>query len=138
LPADFFQKGRPVTPDPCSNGLPAGARIEPFTAEEIAAFNLIGATTRQDNYGANWFSARLTTAPASNKCLTKIEFQIVLGPVGEEYPLHATASGLSVQPGWGWTGGDGVVVSFPTRHHEQPELISWKVAGAWGYAVPSQ
>lgn len=93
-----------------------------------------GATARQGAYGENWFNARFTTSPTSNKCLTKVEFQIVLGPVGEA--RHR--DGVSAQPGWGWTSGEGVVISFPTRHREQPELISWKVPRAWGYGVPSQ
>ena len=137
--------GNPVAPkqeapsgDLCARGMPGGITVEPFTAEELAGFNLIGATASQGMSGENWFNARFTSSPDSNKCLTKIEFEIVLGPVDEEYTVHASISGLSVPPGSGWTSYNGPTASFSTRHHERPELISWKVARAWGYKLPTK
>lgn len=125
----------PPTTDPCDKGIPSGVRAEPFTVEEIAAFDLIGATVEQAAYGTNWLDVRFTNSPAATKCLTKVEFEIVLGPVGKEHTVHATGSGFSAGPGWGWATGKGLAVSFPTRHGEEPELISWKVSKAWGYKL---
>jgi hypothetical protein len=126
----------PPTTNPCDKGIPSGVRTEPLTVEEIAAFDLKGATVEQAAYGTNWFDVRFTNSPAATKCLTKVEFEIVLGPVGKEHTVHPTASGLSAGPGWGWTTGKGLAVSFPMPHGEEPELISWKVSKAWGYKLP--
>lgn len=129
------QTTSPPATDPCDKGIPSGVRTEPLTAEEIAGFDLVGATVRQAAYGGNWFDVRFTNSPAATKCLTKVEFEIVLGPVGKEHTVHATGSGFSAGPGWGWATGKGLAVSFPTRHGEEPELISWKVSRAWGYKL---
>lgn len=132
--------------DPCENGVPAGEKVSLFTEGELNQINLIGAKLEEVGPNGTPDAFEIKLSNNSSKCLSKVEFEITLASnssntPGQQYVVHVTRR-ITLGPGWGWTNDP---YSFSIRQevlaatdprHTFPDLVSWKVAKAWGFVLP--